>query len=210
MPSADHAVQSTGWSCCVAALGRLVPLGCTSQQRTWLSHEPATSRLATGENARLETPSEGGDVTSKSLLGLCVGTGAAAPKAVPKADMASWRERARRESEREAQRERRERESTSLKKKRDQRVKQARRKNSFFVFLNLDLVFPLQSLSLTFSLFSTPEAKRKERHSPTSLRSLSKHTARKKQNTKEKEKGKRFAFTRKALRRSGFLRAASL
>ena len=93
VPSADHAVQSTGWSCCVAALGRLVPLGCTSQQRTWLSHEPATSRLATGENARLETPSEGGDVTSKSLLGLCVGTGTAAPKAVPKADMASEGER---------------------------------------------------------------------------------------------------------------------
>ena len=82
-PSAAQAQHSTGWSWLVAALGTACPLGCTSQQRTWLSQEPAMSRLDVGEKARQETESVGGDGTSKSLLGLWGAPAAAAPKAVP-------------------------------------------------------------------------------------------------------------------------------
>jgi len=89
LPSALHAAHRTGWSCEVAALGTAWPDGCTSQHLTWLSQAPATSRLATGLNARQEIESPGGEGTSKSLFGLWPGgAGGGAPKPVPKADIA--------------------------------------------------------------------------------------------------------------------------
>jgi hypothetical protein len=38
--------------------------------RTWLSQEDPTRKFAFGENANCETPSFGGEATSKSLFGL--------------------------------------------------------------------------------------------------------------------------------------------
>merc|ERR1739848_392802 len=69
-PSPDQALQRGGAWCVWEALGIDWPFCCTSQHRTWLSHDVATSRFDLGLKDKLETPSVGGWETSKSLFGL--------------------------------------------------------------------------------------------------------------------------------------------
>ena len=57
VPSGLHALQSTGLSWFMEALGMACPVACTSQQQTWLFQKVPAMRLEVGLNVMLLTPS---------------------------------------------------------------------------------------------------------------------------------------------------------
>lgn len=79
LPSAFHALHSTGCVWLVDALAVAAPVGATSQTYALLSQHVATRMLARGLNERLDTPSLRAGVTCTSLLGLTPPDAAAAP-----------------------------------------------------------------------------------------------------------------------------------
>ena len=83
VPSALQSEHRTGCSWLTAALGMDCPDCCTSQHRTWLSHEVAMRWFAAGLKHRLVMPSDGGAVISMSLLGLCAAVAWVCPNGPP-------------------------------------------------------------------------------------------------------------------------------
>ena len=65
-PSLAHEAHRIGPSCEIAAFGTALPFCCISQQRIWLSHDPAARWLATGDQATHEIPSVAAFCTSAS------------------------------------------------------------------------------------------------------------------------------------------------